>query len=238
MPRNKVAPLAALAATLVCAQAAFAVQILEGPDGATLFAKASNKETSRIALDNGRIASLRVPEGVLNVEADEETGQVFISFPPGAKASVSAWLTTDAGRTYSLYLQPADMGQDSIIIKQPRPTAKQQQQNTASGYAKEIKRAVTYMASESNLPSDVEIKEVNETILLWKEANFQLQRKYISSATIGERFLLTNISSEPMVLQEREFFRKGVRAVSIEQMNLMPGEATLVYIVRERAINE
>jgi len=41
-----------------------------------------------------------------------------------------------------------------------------------------------------------------------------------------------------MILEEQEFFRTGVAAVSIEQLTLAPGEATNIFIIRERSANE
>jgi conjugal transfer pilus assembly protein TraK len=53
---------------------------------------------------------------------------------------------------------------------------------------------------------------------------------------IGEKYLLTNISNEPMVLAEQEFDREqgDVVGVSIESHNLRPGESTNVFVLRQR----
>ena len=51
----------------------------------------------------------------------------------------------------------------------------------------------------------------------------------------GEKYLLTNVSKEPLVLSEEEFDRKrgDVVAVSIETHNLAPGESTNVFVIRD-----
>ena len=56
-----------------------------------------------------------------------------------------------------------------------------------------------------------------------------------SSVIAGERYPLTNVSSQDMVLAEQEFDRErgNVLAISIENHNLRPGESTTVYVIRQ-----
>jgi conjugal transfer pilus assembly protein TraK len=49
---------------------------------------------------------------------------------------------------------------------------------------------------------------------------------------------LTNVSAAPMRLAEAELYKAGVLAVAIESLNLAPGEATNVFVVRERGASE
>ena len=55
---------------------------------------------------------------------------------------------------------------------------------------------------------EVRVEEVNRPVQLWAEARFILLRLYEGRGLIGENYLLTNISSEPMVLAEQEFDRE------------------------------
>ena len=92
---------ALLVALAILASPAYALQTLEGDDGATLIGKVSEKEPTRIAIDQGRVLSLRVREGTLNIDADDETGQVFVTVPAGTKNPINGFLTTNSGRTYT-----------------------------------------------------------------------------------------------------------------------------------------
>ena len=49
----------------------------------------------------------------------------------------------------------------------------------------------------------------------------------------GEAYLLTNTSDREIVMDEREFYRDGVQAVSVEQPVLGPNETTPVYVISE-----
>lgn len=93
------------------------------------------------------------------------------------------------------------------------------------------------MASDAQ-PAGVEIRETTEKIGLWKDSWLVLQRLYLATNIVGEKYLLTNAGVSAMTMAEQELFRKGVLAVSIENMNLAPGETTNIFVVRERKLNE
>ncbi|HAY27373.1 MAG TPA: conjugal transfer protein TraK, partial [Candidatus Accumulibacter sp.] len=49
----------------------------------------------------------------------------------------------------------------------------------------------------------------------------------------GEKYQLTNVSRTRMVLDERDFYRRGVFAVMVDALELGAGEATQVMVVLE-----
>lgn len=65
-----------------------------------------------------------------------------------------------------------------------------------------------------------------------------LERVLLGTGVVGEKYLLANIGKSDLVLAERDLFRPGVMAVSIEHASLRPGESTDLFIVRERSANE
>ena len=237
--RASVAVVIALATALAlsCAPAK-AVQIVEGGDGSTVYAKLSKKEMTRLAVDHGRVASLRVRDGELGIDADEETGQVFLTVPDGASKPINGFLTTDAGNTYTLVLQIVDAPADSIIVKQPRQRSALARNDFKSGaYNKAIKQLISVMAGDE-LPVDIEVTQVGRKLDLWQEASMLLETKYSSGDMVGERYLIANVSQAPMVLDEREFYRQGVHVIAIDQLNLAPEASTRLYIIRGRAQHE
>lgn len=239
--KNKPILAMALAAALSTSNA-LAVQIIEAGDGATIYAKVSKNEMTRLSIDRGRAASLRVKEGELSIDPDDETGQLFLSVPGGHKADavkpINGFLTTDSGHTYTLILQVVDTPSDSIVIKEPR--AKQapgKNDFKSTSYDKAVKRLVSVMANDE-LPDDMQVKEIGKHLDLWQEAAMTLERQYVAGDIVGERYLVANVSKEPMVLDEREFYRKGVSVVALDQLNLAPGASTRLYVIREKIQNE
>ena len=101
---------------------------------------------------------------------------------------------------------------------------------------KSILRSVAMLVAMASdrVPSDLRVTEFNAARALWAEAQFTLVKLYEGRGLIGEKYALTNISNSTMVLAEQEFDREdgGVAAVAIDNLNLRPGESTLVYVIR------
>ncbi len=229
--------IALFATALAAPLTAGSVQIVEATDGATLYLKISQREITRIALDHGRIAALRSREGELAVDPDEDAGQVFVSLPAGTAKPVNAFLTTANGHTFTLLLQPVDAPADSIIIRQPDDRPKHDHARKAENHVRAQRDLLLALATDA-VPRGVEVREVAEPRLLWKEAAMTLQRQLSTHALVGERYLVVNQSAGPLTLEEREFYRPGVNAVGIDRLTIGPGDATGVYIVRERDGND
>jgi conjugal transfer pilus assembly protein TraK len=96
-----------------------------------------------------------------------------------------------------------------------------------------MKTLLIAMASDRVAP-DVRVEEANRQLQLWTEGKFSLMRTYEGRGLFGEKYLLTNISNEIMVLAEQEFDRADgtVLGVAIENLNLRPGESTSIYVIR------
>ena len=104
----------------------------------------------------------------------------------------------------------------------------------SASHVRAIKGMLSAIASERT-PADVRVEDVLRPMQLWQEAKFVLTRLYEGRGFIGERYQLTNVSAATMVLAEQEFDREGqgVVGVSIENLNLRPGETTAVYVIRQ-----
>ncbi len=216
-----------------------ALQVFDGINGATIYAKISKKEPTRIALDQGRISTIRAREGSLNISTDEASGQLFVSVHPDAEKHINAFLTTEAGHTYTLILEVIDSPSDSLIIKQPKTASKTPVLTgpKASPFDKDIKKLLTAIVNDTP-PDGVEVVNERKIVALWREVTFVQDLQYLASDAIAERFILTNISKSDLVMSEREFYKKGVHAVALEQHALIPGAFTKVYIIRAKALND
>ena len=94
-----------------------------------------------------------------------------------------------------------------------------------------IRRVLLALARDTT-PEDMSASERLEIVPLWNESRFVLVRT-LEGALRGEKYQLTNVSATRMVLDEREFHRRGVLAVMIDSLELEPGEATQVMVVLE-----
>lgn len=223
---------------LLLSNAALAAQVFDVSPGDTVTAKISMRAMNRVAIDNGRLTGFPYTTGELIVEKDEPNGQVFIR-PTAIDSTrpINAFAIDGRGRTYTLLLLPTDIPAESVILR-PRASKVDKSSIEGSGhYFQVLKNMVLAIATDDN-PPGIEVREVMQDIPLWQEARLTIQKLFVGNAVVGEQYKLTNISEKPMVVQEQELDRRGVLAISVENMNLAPGESTNVFIVREKKDDE
>ncbi|WP_231570762.1 type-F conjugative transfer system secretin TraK [Thauera sp. SWB20] len=178
------------------------------------------------------------PGGEIVLECDHDKGEVYIR-PVGDSAKPINLFVSSAGATYTLLLRRADTPADTIVIRDKTPKAfratgaNQAAAGPSPNPIRAMKALLVAMASD-RVPPDIQVEEALRTILLWTEVRFSLVRQYEGRGLIGEKFLLQNVGTEPMVVAEQEFDRDGgeVAGIAIEHHNLRPGESTSVYVIR------
>lgn len=185
-------------------------------------------------------ASIANPTGEIVLECDRDKGEIYIR-PVGDSAKPINLFVSSASATYTLLLHRSDTPADTIVIRDKTPKAFKSTASTPAGpspnHVRTMKALLVAMASD-RVPADIRVEESNRTIQLWTEARFSLMRRYEGRSLIGEKYLLQNISTGPMVLAEQEFDRPNsqmsgdVAGIAIEHHNLRPGESTSVYVIR------
>lgn len=253
----------AFASLALAAGSAYALQTIEARDGVSVDAAIAIKEPTRIKVEGGAItdvfgniyssncggpAPAITPKGggtpgvnyggEVVLECDRDKGEIYVKPVGNGTKPVNLFIST-ANATYTLILRRVDMPADTILIRDRAAIAAAQggagnsRMGGAGNHVKSIKNLLATMASDRPA-ADVRVQDVRRNVELWKESRFILLRTYESRGMVGEKYMLTNASSAPMVLAEQEFDREGndVLAVSIENLNLRPGESTVVYIIR------
>ncbi len=242
--------------------AASALQVIEARDGVAVDAVLSLREPTRIRIEDAAItdvfgnihssncgASIAAagaavapplnPGGEIVIECDRDKGEIYVR-PVGSETKPVNLFVASAHATYTLLLRRSDTPADTIVIRDRTPRAVRAGDAAAAGalarptgHVRSLKTMLVAMASD-RIPSDIRVEETNRPVRLWTEARFSLMRVYEGRGLIGEKYLLTNVSGQPLVLAEQEFDREdgNVVAVSIETHNLRPGESTRVYVIR------
>lgn len=178
------------------------------------------------------------PGGEIVLECDRDKGEVYIR-PVGDSAKPVNLFVSSAGATYTLLLRRADTPADTIVIRDKTPKAfratgaTQAAAGPSPNPVRAMKALLVAMASD-RVPPDIQVEEAHRPVQLWAEARILLVRQYEGRGLIGEKFLLQNVGTEPMVVAEQEFDRDGgeVAGIAIEHHNLRPGESTSVYVIR------
>ena len=178
--------------------------------------------------------------GEIALECDRDKGEIYVR-PMGSSTKPINLFVSSPSATYTLLLRRSDTPSDTIVIRD-RTTRQAAPDLSAtrpgglgpsSNHIRAMKALLVAMASDRVAP-DVRVEEVDRPIQLWAEARFSLMRTYEARQLIGEKYLLTNISNQVMVLAEQEFDRSegGVIGVAIENLNLRPGDSTSIYVIR------
>ena len=100
-----------------------------------------------------------------------------------------------------------------------------------------IKNLLLAMAADG-LPPDMEIRELAQELTLWPGVRLVLQRTYLGAGIVGEKYLLANIATNEVSFTERDLYKPGVMAVSLERATLRAGESTNVFVIRERPMTD
>lgn len=250
--------LCGLLASLAWPALSHAAQFVAVRDGDTAIAKVSQKDPTRITLQSGKIADVvgdvydkdRNPSGRITVMPDSQSGEVFVQPVQNSSAGfqpVTLTFKTDLG-TYSLLLQPLDAPADAIVMQsrgkaQPAGAARATSSEPVRGstpefssasYVRAIKGWMLAMAT-NRAPDAVDVRRIDKKIALWNEVTFTLEDSWVGKALVGDRFLLTNVSDRTLILDEREFYRSGVLAVTVFKHQVDPGSSTPVWVVRTRS---
>lgn len=227
-------PSLVLALLLLSSDPATALQVLESREGETLLARISRREVTRITWEHERIRRVTGNAGEYVLERDEEHGQVFIRpASPEATRPINVFVTGEHG-TVALLLQPVDTPSDTLVIRGPRgaplPPSRLEQ---AGRHVRTAKNLLLAMATDA-LPEDMEVREPGTRLTFRPGAPMTLQRSWLGSTLVAERFQLTNTGARALPLTERDFHKAGVFAVAVEATQLKSGESTSVFVIRER----
>ena len=201
---------------LAASQPALALQVVDARDGETVLAKVSRKEVTRISVERGRIRKVTGNAGEFVLEKDDEKGQVFIRpVSPDSTKPINLFVSTERS-TIGLLLQPVDTPSDAIVIREARDAATGPARIERSGrHVRTMKNLLLAMAEDA-LPDDMEVREPGRELTLWPGA-LTLQRQWLGSGVVGEKYQLVNTGASALDLAERDLFKRGVMAVSVEQ---------------------
>lgn len=224
-----------------------ATQLIENSDREKVQVNISARESNRLAIEGRNIVSV-VPgiPGQIAGKGGKDPSEFYFTLPAdrqGDLGTISLLVKDDQGTSYKLTLVPRAISQEEIILRPPTSKGSSIKHGgvadgRAMSYERRIKDLVLIMSDDELEDSAVDKIEVNKEVPLWKEGRLVLASKYMLGSFVGEKYSLTNISKADMLLVEQELFRRGVRAVSVKNQTLAPGNSTDIFIVRERKENE
>jgi conjugal transfer pilus assembly protein TraK len=201
-------------------------------EGGSITANISATSLNRITVQGDRIAAIKGTAGQFHLEKDLSVGQIFIQpTSPEDKAPIHVYITTEKGHTYSLTLLSNDMPAESIILTGPNHQAEIANWDKTASYEAVIVNMIKALHNKEMLegfsPSDVTKSTYKIKGLLVKSSD-----SYLGDKLQGLGYEIENISDEELYIKESDFYKPGIRAISILNTHLAPQSKTKIYIVR------
>lgn len=208
-----------------------AAQLLQGEPDETLHATVSRSEPTLVRVEGSRITRVYGAEGDFTAVPDSETGAAYIK-PMVDKSHISIFITDESKHTWKLLLAIIDKPADTIVIHRRKKSVRTVEADHDMERNRAIKRMILVLESPQN--TDMEARSVNRVVPLWNDVMFVLTAT-VEGRYTGEKYRMKNTSSHQLVIDERELYRPGVVAVSVERPVLNPGEVSDVFIILENS---
>jgi conjugal transfer pilus assembly protein TraK len=206
-------------------QAGAAQILLQASPTEPTTATVSRNEPNLFKVDGRKIKRIHGTEGMFTVTPEQDTGVAWLK-PTTDKPLMSIFITDDTGQHYKLLLKVEDIPAETIIIRGSKGHVRKVGNNNNEPRNEEILSAILALHDGEGDPK-------SELVPLWKGVKFELVRTLDLRGLRGEAYLLTNTSDRQVVMDERDLYRDGVQAVSIEKLVLEAGDSTAVFVLSE-----
>ncbi len=221
--------------SLFCSSAN-AIQTIYVEGDSKFSASISGREANRIKVENDRIKAIKANSGEVSISKEEKLGEVYIKPNQGfTQRPINLFIITEKGYTYQALLLPKSIPSEQIILKndsdllttndKPIFESKGSYRNRVIELLKAMRvraKVEGYSMQESRRYvdlGDIEIKR----IMSYKSKD--------KGNLSGEVFNFKNDTRQLIQLEEKMFFKDGVRAIKIEKQTLLPDESTEIFIV-------
>ncbi|MCD8338903.1 MAG: type-F conjugative transfer system secretin TraK [Burkholderiales bacterium] len=194
----------------------------------------SMRQANRLSIKGAKIERFVADPQMLEIRHDPGTGALFII--PLTRETSSIFVMTDSGQTHVVLLTPSEKlhSQNLEIIEKPQKAstlATSIPMNSAlpvEEAVEEILRDLTKIVSDRTLVSKNTNKPMQTASLKatpdkkWKAGSYWL-----------EHWTLANTSKEEAVIEEANFWHKGILSIAIDRAKVRPGEEVDLWIVRQ-----
>jgi conjugal transfer pilus assembly protein TraK len=216
------------------ASTVFSLQVKSVVDNETTNAKISSVDVTRIFVQGDRIKSVKGLKGAYTRENDEKNGEIYIQ--PSSLYQDRAFtilINTEQGRHFTLLLNPISSPSETLMLV-PKGVGLERAARfeQAAPYELTINHLVRAMKN-GVMPEGYAVQEINSKTTYQFDNRFQLKLKtvYEGLNLRGEIFTITNKLKTPIQLDEREFYKKGTRAISLDTIVVAPKATIHLYRV-------
>jgi len=215
----------------------YALQIKSVVDNETVTAKVSAMDVTRIFVEGDRIKSVKGIRGAYTRENDEEKGEIYIQ--PTTEHQERAFtilIETEQERHFTLLLTPTKTPAETImIVSKGVGRVKAEKFEASSPYEQSLVNLIQAM-KKRQLPQGYASQQVEKRkAVVISGLHVKLRCIYDGYHFSGEVYEIVNKSSYPILIDERDFYKAGVRAISVETREIPAGARIQLYRVGSHA---
>lgn len=221
---------------VIASKSVQAAQIKEIEDGGEFTAEISKMDLNRIKVTGDRIRDVKMNTGDLDISIDEKNGEVFIRAAHSVENKpINIFVITQQNFTYKGILYPRSIPAEQIILRNdsvPIAGGSFELSKVGGGknsYEQQIIALFKAMRQNKRLDS-YQVKNDKKYIDLG-DLSMKRTSVYKGPVLTGETFTLKNSTNQVINLEEKIFFKNGIKAVKIEKRDLLPDESTEIYII-------
>ncbi len=200
-------------------------------EGGNVTANIASSSLNRIAVQGDRIVNIKGMTGQFQLEKDLNLGQIFIQpYSPDDKTPIHIYITTEQGSTYSLTLLSNDMPAENIVLISNSGQDKAIVWEKTAAYEAVIVNIIKAMHNQAELEGFYSSHETKNNIQI-KSLTVKTIDSYLGGKLKGNSYEIQNVSDNEIRLKNTDFYKTGIRAISILNKSLPPQGKTIVYTV-------
>lgn len=198
------------------------------PDGKVTF-QASTQHLTRLHVKGHRISRIVNDASDFLMSNDENTGDVFFKFDGEDPKTETGYILTEKGSTISYVLKPVKRSAGAVIITIKGSEAETSEDGFSSdgaGFTDNVASTMT------NVIREVAQKHVMGKAIPKSKSGRTIRR--VTGPGWKAAISVAVAGKSGRLVREQEFYRKGVRAIWIQNPTLAAGERSFVITVEAR----
>jgi conjugal transfer pilus assembly protein TraK len=194
---------------------------------------------NRLVVKNDKIMEAVFPPNAMAIKRDEQDGSVYVML--SAANPFTLFLTTEAGRHFSVTLNGEESLGKTIELVPSQPVIKKTVANTTKINPKTITQEavpeailamLTHMEQQKPF-ADVSVKRQFGKVERWSKGLTLLPKESWDSKLLkGETIELYNGGKKPLELVQEWFAKEGTLAIKFSKPSIAPGEKAMLYRVQ------
>lgn len=219
--------------SLIFANEAMAIQNKEVNDGDEFNAVISRNDLNRIKVVNDKIRDIKSNNQELDLNVDEKNGEVYLRVASAYENKpINIFILTQQNQTYKGILYPKLIPAEQIILNNENIGLANNylnKINNKNSYEKEILELMNAMRRGQKI-ENYQIKRNSKYIDLG-DLSMKRSEIYKGVNMTGEIYIIKNSTKQILNLDEKFFYKNGVKAIKIEKIELLPNEQSQVFII-------